>query len=196
MIKIDAIGDVCPLPVIKAKKALKENAEVLISVDNEIATQNLSKMAQQLGLEVKIEQKEAQAFHVAIFSDPNSVMSETHTSVLVKQEASYIVAIDTQVMGRGNDELGMALMKGFIYSLTEQDTLPTHVVFYNGGANLTIAHSDVLDDLKALKESGVEILTCGACLDYFGTTEKLAVGEITNMYRILELMSQSHVVKP
>lgn len=194
MIKIDARGDACPLPVIKAKKALKENSEILVMVDNEIATQNLTKMAEQLGFNVKVEQKEAQVFQVAIFTDNPLVERETHTPR--NQENSYIVVIDSKTMGNGNDELGYALMKGFIYSLTEQDTLPTHVIFYNGGAHLTTLESVVLEDLKVLKEAKVEILTCGACLDYFNLTEKLAVGEVTNMYHILELMSSFHVVKP
>lgn len=194
MIKIDAMGDVCPLPVIKAKKALKENTEILVMVDNEIATQNLAKMAEQLTFEVKVEQKDAQVFQVAIFSD-NPLM-ETQSFTPSRQEDSYVVVIDSKVMGKGNDELGYALMKGFIYSLTEQVTLPTHVIFYNGGAQFTTVESEVLDELTVLKKSKVEILTCGACLEYFELTKKIVVGEVTNMYRILELMSNFHVVKP
>lgn len=195
MIRIDAVGDVCPLPVIKAKKALKENSETLVVVvDNEIATQNLTKMAEQLGFNVKVEQKEAQVFQVAIFSDDHLLETETYAPNM--QENSYIVVIDSNTMGSGNDELGYALMKGLIYSLTEQDTLPMHVIFYNGGAQFTTMESDVLEELRGLQEAKVEILTCGACLDYFSLTEKLAVGEVTNMYHILELMSQFHVVKP
>ena len=52
MIKIDARGDACPLPVVKAKKAIAElhgPGEVEVLVDNEIAVQNLTKMAQQKG---------------------------------------------------------------------------------------------------------------------------------------------------
>ena len=50
MVKVDARGDACPLPVVKAKKALSElngTGEVEVLVDNEIAVQNLTKMAQQ-----------------------------------------------------------------------------------------------------------------------------------------------------
>ena len=52
MIKIDARGDTCPLPVVKAKKAIAElhgSGEVEVLVDNEIAVQNLTKMAKQKG---------------------------------------------------------------------------------------------------------------------------------------------------
>jgi len=194
MMKIDAIGDACPLPVIKAKKALRENSEIAIRVDNEIATQNLTKMAEQLGLQVKVEQEAAQDFQVQIFSEDSLLDPKIHSFSM--QENPYIVIISAKTMGKGDDELGYALIKGFIYSLTEQDTLPAYVIFYNGGIQLTTSGSEVLDDLKALEEADVGILTCGACLDYFDLTEHLAVGEITNMYNILTLMTQFHVVKP
>jgi len=194
MVKIDAIGDACPLPVIKAKKALKENSEIMMRVDNEIATQNLTKMAEQLGLNVKVQQKAVQDFLVQIFPESNPVVPKFHS--FTTQENSYIVVINATTMGKGDDELGYALIKGFIYSLTEQDTLPTHIIFYNGGAKLTTVESEVLDDLKILESANVEILTCGACLDYFGLTKQLAIGEVTNMYNIVTLMTQFHVVRP
>jgi len=196
MFKIDAIGDVCPLPVIKVKKALKDHAEVMIIVDNEIATQNLAKMASQLGLGSKIENVSAQEFHVAIFPDGSSGEVVAKIPVATAIESSYVVVIDSKTMGSGNDELGYALLKGFIYSLTEQDIFPSHVLFYNAGAYLTTEGSEVLEDLTRLKEAGVDVMTCGACLDFFDLKEKLVVGEVTNMYRILEIMSQKRVVKP
>jgi len=194
MMRINAIGDACPLPVVKAKKALKDHSEVVVTVDNEIATQNLSKMAKQLGLQVSTRQEAEQVFQVFISSEGaslNDVIPVPKISM-----GTYIVVINSKTMGSGDDKLGYSLLKGFIYSLTEQDILPTHVIFYNGGAELTTVVSEVLDDLDALETDGVEILTCGACLDYFGLNEKLAVGEVTNMYHILELMSQFRVVKP
>lgn len=194
MVKIDATGDACPLPVIKAKKALKENSEIVMRVDNEIATQNLSKMAQQLGLQVDVEQETSQDFQVRIFSEDSLIDPKIHSFSM--QENPYIVVINAKTMGSGDDDLGLALMKGFIFSLIEQETLPAHVIFYNGGAYLTTVESEVLDDLKALEEANVEILTCGACLDYFGIEAHLAVGEVTNMYHIVTLMTQFHVVMP
>jgi len=200
MMKIDAIGDACPLPVIKAKKALRESDEISIRVDNEIATQNLSKMANQLGLQVNVEQKTDEDFQVRIFPEDSlledSLLLDQKFQGFNIQESSYIVVINAKTMGKGDDELGLALMKGFVYSLTEQDILPTHIIFYNGGAWLTTGESEVLDDLKMLEEASVEILTCGACLDFFGLTHQLAVGEVTNMYHIITLMTQFHVVKP
>ena len=108
-----------------------------------------------------------------------------------------MVAVNSNRMGTGNDELGAVLIKGFLFALTQQDELPSAILFYNGGATLTTEGSASLEDLKNLAAQGVEILTCGTCLNYYGLTDKLAVGEVTNMYSIVEkLVTADLVVKP
>ena len=107
-----------------------------------------------------------------------------------------VVVISSKAMGHGGDELGTALMKGFIYALSQQETLPTTILFYNGGANIPVEGSVSLEDLKNLEAQGVEILTCGTCLNFYGLTDKLAVGTVTNMYNIVEkLTSASKVIR-
>ena len=91
----------------------------------------------------------------------------------------------------------MVLMKSFIFAVTQLDELPEKMVFYNGGAKLTVEDSPVLEDLKSLAEQGVEIMTCGTCLDYYGIKDKLAVGTVTNMYSIVETMQNAgRVIRP
>jgi selenium metabolism protein YedF len=97
-------------------------------------------------------------------------------------------------MGEGNDELGEVLMKGFLYALSQQDVLPSTILFYNGGARLTCGDSPSIEDLRSLEAQGVEILTCGTCLNYYQLTEKLAVGGVTNMYAIVEKLTQADLV--
>ncbi|MEG0254040.1 MAG: sulfurtransferase-like selenium metabolism protein YedF [Vagococcus sp.] len=199
MFEIDARGMACPLPVIKTKKALKENESVTTIVDNDIATQNLKKLAEQLGLTYQREEISNTHFVTVISKEGAQIeISNTvNTEELVPEKIGYTVAIDTDVMGRGSDELGANLMKAFIYSLLEQDELPETIIFYNGGVKLAVEGSDVLDDLKQMKEQGVTIYACGACLNFYGLTDQLAIGEITNMYRIVEMMSSAiKVVKP
>ena len=100
-------------------------------------------------------------------------------------------------MGDGSEELGKTLLKAFVFALPQQDKLPKTILFYNGGAALTCEGSAMLEDLKALEAQGVEILTCGTCLNFYGLTEKLAVGSVTNMYTIAEKLTQAgNVVKP
>jgi len=97
-------------------------------------------------------------------------------------------------MGEGSDELGKILLKGFLYALGQQETLPKTILFYNGGAAMTCEGSPSLEDLTSLQALGVEILTCGTCLNFYGLTDKLKVGEVTNMYAITEKMSQADLI--
>ena len=85
-------------------------------------------------------------------------------------------------------------MKGFIFALTQQEHLPSAILFYNGGARLTCEDSASLEDLKNLASLGVEILTCGTCLNHYGLTDKLAVGDVTNMYVITEKQMQADLI--
>ena len=111
--------------------------------------------------------------------------------------SNTIVVISSDRMGNGNDALGKVLIKGFIYAITQLDTLPKKMLFYNGGATLTVEGSDSLEDLKSLEAQGVEILTCGTCLDYYEVKDKLAVGSVTNMYSIVEAMTEAgKIIKP
>ena len=196
MFKIDALGKACPLPVIETKKALREHEVVQTLVDNEIATQNLKKMAEQLGYIYQMDQ-DAPNHYTVVISKGNADLTEDASQVVepVATMEDYIVVVDTNVMGRGSDELGKNLLKGFIYSLTEQDVLPEKVIFYNGGVHSVVEDSDSLEDLKGMEEQGVEIYACGACLNFYELTS--AVGEVTNMYRIVEMMRQApRIVKP
>ena len=100
-------------------------------------------------------------------------------------------------MGHGNDELGKVLMRGFLFAVTQLEKLPKTMLFYNGGVLLTTEGSDSIEDLKNLEAQGVEIKSCGTCLNYYGISDKLKVGEVTNMYDIVEtLAAASKVIKP
>ena len=105
------------------------------------------------------------------------------------------MVISSNAMGNGDDELGKKLIKGFIFSLTQMDTLPDTMIFYNGGAFLTAQDPDTIKDLKALSAAGVEIITCGACLQHYGLTAQ--VGEVSNMYVIAEKQMQAgRIIRP
>ena len=201
MVKVDARGDACPLPVVKAKKAIAElngAGEVEILVDNEIAVQNLTKMAQQKGLVYRAEKLAEREYSVRFTVGETTPESEEKAEVCVPDtRTDTVVVIASDQMGEGAEELGKTLLKAFVFSLTQQDKLPKTILFYNGGAYLTCEGSPMLEDLKALEAEGVEILTCGTCLNFYGLTEKLAVGGVTNMYVIAEkMLGAGNVVKP
>ena len=88
-------------------------------------------------------------------------------------------------------------MKAFVFAVTKQDRLPETIVCYNTGAYLTCEGADTLEDLKSLEAEGMKILTCGTCLDFYGIKDKLAVGGVTNMYEIVEVMENAKtIVRP
>ena len=108
-----------------------------------------------------------------------------------------MVVISSAAMGNGNDELGHTLMKGFLYALSQLEKLPEKILFYNGGVTWTTEGSDSLEDLRSMEEQGVEILSCGTCLNFYGLTDKLKVGSVTNMYDIVESMAKADkVIRP
>ena len=206
-IKVDAMGDQCPIPVIKTKKALKEITEttlVEVHVDNEIAVQNLSKMAKQKNLEYKCEKLEEQHYIIKINAEAEGVSIQQKAPAENDKEICYpdrksntVVVLSSNQMGNGSEELGQILMKGFIFALTELDELPSTVLLYNSGVKLSTEGSNSIEDLKTLQAQGVEILSCGTCLNYYDLTEKLQVGDVTNMYFILEKMAQAYkIIRP
>ena len=204
---VDARGLACPLPVVNAKKAAEElhTGDVLtVLVDNEIAVQNLQKFAKQKGFSATGEKKAEKEFEVTI----NVVSDAAVQAVAEEAEEEIVCAVDSRkngmvvvlsanVMGTGDEKLGTNLMKAFVFAVTKQDQLPETIVCYNTGAYLTCEGADTLEDMKALEAEGVNILTCGTCLDFYGLKEKLAVGGATNMYDIVERMENAaQIIKP
>lgn len=94
-------------------------------------------------------------------------------------------------MGHGDEKLGAILIKSFLYTVSQTAPLPKTIVFFNGGVKLTCEGSEVLDDIKSMADNGVKIISCGTCLDFYGLKEKLAVGEISNMYTIYETLEKA-----
>ncbi len=104
--------------------------------------------------------------------------------------SNTVFFIASDCLGRGDDELGAALMRPAINSLDKLDGgLPSHILFMNSGVTLCCAGSKVLASLGALSDAGVELLCCGTCLDWFDLKDDLAVGRESNMVEILGLQT-------
>ncbi len=189
---LDNRGLSCPEPVINTKRALEQqNGAPLVSiVDNEVSKSNVLKFARSQGYRTVVRQ-EGTSYFITISQDgpdemrantpaPAETTSSPHTSVL------YLIT--GEEVGRGSGELGRALQKTFLYALAETGQQALHIVFIHGGAHLTCEGSPVLVSLERLKSLGWSIATCGACLDFYSLKDKLAIGEVTNMYAIVELM--------
>ena len=190
---IDALGDKCPVPVVKAKKALATMDEGTLEmlVDNETSVTNLTSFAKSQNCEVSHEQLGDERYSVKIVKAAGAAPEAAAGGAGI---GPRVVVVPSQVMGHGDDELGEVLVKAFVFALTQQDDLPDSILFYNGGVKLTCEGSPVLEDLNKLANAGVEILSCGTCLKHYGIEEKLAVGSVTNMYVIVEKQLQAGVV--
>ena len=190
--ELNALGMVCPRPVIEAKKILESSQPgdvIRILVDNEIAVENLEKLALQLGQGFATSQEKENVYEVLL-------EVKTLAQTLDSGEGGAVVVIASDKMGE-DEMLGKLLLKGFIYALTESSTLPEKIIFYNRGALVNTKESPSLQDLEKLASRGVDIMTCGTCLNYFGLEGKLGVGRITNMYDIVEAQMQGRkIIKP
>lgn len=200
MIKINAIGDTCPIPVVKtinAIKSLKSAEKICVSVDNSVAVENLKKLAFSKKFFVETKQLSEKEYQVMISAD---VVSEIDSEEIIENcivpshKKKTVVVIASNKMGCGDEKLGKTLIKGFIYALSQQDSLPATIIFYNSGAYVSSEDSDSYQDLKTLESKGVEILTCGTCADFYGIKEKIKVGTITNMYTIVEKCSDADLI--
>ena len=201
MIQVNDMGDACPIPVVKTLNALRELAgpgTVQTLVDNQTAVQNLNRLAESKGCTVQTEQLSEKQYQVTITVGEGAELPESADGICTVPSAdkpdNTVVVISADHMGEGDEALGKVLLKGFLFALTQQETLPKTILFYNGGAAITCEGSASLEDLQQLKALGVEILTCGTCLNHYGLTEKLRVGEVTNMYVIAEKQLQATLV--
>lgn len=253
--RLDERGKQCPLPVIDTKKALERCSAgeiVEVTVDNEIAVQNLRKMADHKGLKSSFEKTGDREFQVRITAgnaEPGrsvggqaaeggqagvggqgaedgqaaeggqaavggqvaeggqagvgGMAAEGNEAAGAAQDTAcqpdcrrkgMVVVLSSNRMGQGDEILGKLLMKGFVYALTEQDSLPETILLYNSGAYLSCEGSDNVEDLRNLEAQGVEILTCGTCLNHYGLGDKLKVGSVTNMYEIAERMTGARLL--
>ncbi len=222
---VDARGLACPQPVILTKKAMaEEGVEALITVvDSPTSEANVSRMAKKAGWQVTVEARDDGTYlrlsrerampetlpagkAEAQPATGRSVEPSSRDFVELSRDAQaegrsrrspLVVYVGADRMGRGIDELGSILMRGFVHTLNEVSPLPDVLVFVNTGVRLVTEDSPVLEDLQALAEQGVDILACGTCLNYLELTDKVAIGTVSNMYDIAEtLLGAGKVVAP
>ncbi|HBG5344352.1 TPA: sulfurtransferase-like selenium metabolism protein YedF [Clostridioides difficile] len=192
-IKIDARGLACPKPVINTKRELDnlEEGIVVTTVDNETAKENVLKLAKSLNCEANIVDEKENFISIEIRKGKNILDKQNILDNKESELDDTCIFISSDKMGLGNDELGKVLIKGFIYTLTESKPYPKHILLVNGGVKLSAENEETIENLKILENVGVEILSCGTCLDYYNLKDKLQVGSVTNMYTIVETLKNA-----
>lgn len=186
--KVDARGLACPKPVMLTKQAIDDMQQgiVTVMVDNQVARENVTKFATAKGCSVNVENID-DYFSVTIHRGEAPLLGVEEDSTANTSNTTYVITQDT--LGHGSKALGKILIKSFLYTLLETKPLPRYIILMNAGVLLAIEGSEVLGHLQGLVDQGVEILSCGTCLDYYKVKTNLAVGEITNMYTIVETMN-------
>ncbi len=199
MVEVNCIGQKCPLPLISTKKALVEhpNEVLVITIDNEISCSNLESYLTDNGVEFSVVKNGPLSTITTGSKSTITPLKEPEPYCSTSSDQGYIVVLDGTEMGQGSSELGTILLKGFLTALSENDSLPVELICYNGGVKLASSDSAFCEYLKKLNGKGVKVTLCGTCVDFYGIKETLAVGEISNMYYILNRLSSSlKIVKP
>ena len=186
MIVIDCMGLLCPVPVIKTKKEIEklppEGGVIKVLVDNAIACENLGKMADKKGLKCDVVKVADKQYEVRLTLGERQVTSVAHAP----QAAA-------PAMFRGVFLVVCIIQEKIVYC-SDVEVPPKAVLFFNSGVNLALEGANTLDDLKSLQEKGTQIRVCGTCVDFFNVKDKVAVGEIANMYDIVEFMDGAQKV--
>jgi selenium metabolism protein YedF len=188
--EIDVRGLGCPIPVVRTKKALESinEGELTVLIERPDGCENVKRFAESQGCKVDVEEKD-NLFYIHIHKE------KTAQSSLPKQSRD-VVFITTERLGTGDPQLADILMKAFLNTLWDAEPKPAKILFLNDAVRLTTEGSEVLDSLKLLEEAGVEIFSCGTCLEYYQLKDKLKVGLITNMYDTVDsLLSAGKVIK-
>ena len=178
----------CPQPVIRTKDTLAEMAggELLVSVDNEAARDNVRRFAESQGHGVAVTQV-GEAFQLLItMGEGGAVEAEPAVDCpLPEAKKRIVVHISSECMGRGDDGLGARLMAAYFDTLAQFAKNITHVTLVNSAVRLIAQGSPVLVEARELEKLGVQFVACGVCLKHFGLDDKVQVGIVSNMYSIL-----------
>lgn len=184
MIKVNAMGKLCPEPVIMTKAELAKGAtELEVSVDNDIAVSNVTRLLSGQGFSVEVERNGDERKLKAKKTGEAKVESAGNNSRLLS------VLVTGKTLGRSDAELGEVLIKAFLGTLSKLTTKPAVIAFMNEGVKLTLADSSACEHIKDLEKTGTKVLVCGTCTTHFNITDKVAVGTISNMFEIMEMIT-------
>lgn len=190
---LDCRAHKCPHPVVETRKQMlaEPGAALTVLVGDTTARENISRLAASQGYTVRAEPTEG---GFALQLNPGEKPAETAGPAV---QGKTVAFVSSDAMGNGSDELGRLLMKNFLFTLTELETVPDVLLFVNAGVKLTTEGSESLEALEKIACMGADIASCGLCLDFFHLKEKLAVGRATNMLDIAETLQKAgRIIRP
>lgn len=189
--KLDCCNLACPEPVLQTKKALEtlpNNAILEILVNSEASRENVIRFVQNAGYELRSEeQQDGKTLIIVLKGFTCSIPTDAPKEAFLQK----VLFLKSDTVGEG--ELGAKLIVGFLKSLLELPKLPYRIVCVNKAVHLTTAleHAPVIEILRALESKGVEIFSCGVCLEFYGVEKDLKVGKVGNAYSTVEMLFNS-----
>ena len=196
-VEVNAKGLACPQPVVVTKNALGEieEGEVVVTVDSELARENVKRMAESEGCSVSIEDQGDDVYSLHITKVGSAALSQEIAAEKQLTQEPLVYLFDSDFIGT-NRELGKVLVNGFLNAINSLPKRKSTIIVISNGVRLVTSGSYVLDTLKKFEQTGFTILICGTCLDFFKIREKVEVGTISNALEIMEaLTNAAKVVK-
>lgn len=191
---LDCRGQQCPQPVVQARRFMLDNPaeNFRVQVDDSASRDNLCRLAESQGYSTKISET-GNEFLIELSPGMQQNLSPEGNPAT----GPTVILVGSDQMGCGDVKLGQILMKNFIFTLLEGDALPDSILFVNTGVRLTVGGSDLLEPLEQLIERGVDVASCGLCLEYFELKDALAVGRISNMLETVNAMGKAgRIIRP
>ncbi len=201
---IDTSGQNCPAPLIETKRALKgmkEGESCQIITDNKSSFNNISRFLKDNSTEFTTNESSGK-WVITIKKgavDVSHAISEDYCEKEIPHllKGNFIVAIGSDKMGDGENELGHLLMVNFMKALKDLERLPVRMLFYNSGVRLGSENSEVADHLCEIEKMGVELLFCETCVNYYLLHGKMKAGRLSNMFEIAQIMASGlNILKP
>ncbi len=190
---IDCTGLACPEPVLRTREALEgmDEGVVVVRVDSPASRDNVRRFAESQGCSVSVKEAGRGAWELEIVKGFTCEVPSGPAPGAETRATAFLILAD----GLGPEpELGRILMRSFLGTVAQTDPKPARILFLNRGVHLTTEGSPVLDVIREIADAGVEILSCGTCLEYFGKREALRVGNVANMYDTVETLTGPHKV--
>lgn len=181
---VNAMGKLCPKPVIMTKAEIEKGAtELEVLVDNDIAVSNVTRLLEGKGFSVELSRNGNERKLTA------KKTGKCEVTASAPREKLLAVLVAHDVLGGNDKELGEVLMKAFLGCISKLSHRPAVMAFMNEGVKLVLKDSSACDYIKELENSGTKILVCGTCTTHFDITDRVAVGTISNMFEIMEMIT-------
>lgn len=195
---LDCRGMACPEPVMRTRKMIEGACgPFTVLVDNETARDNVRRFAASADCAVEVAGRE-DGFLLTVTPPPGAERPVPAEAPAEKASPAgrkrVVFFIKSDVLGEGERELGMRLMRMFLYAAAESPEPPAGLAFANRGVRLVTLDAEAAGHVGRLESAGAEVLVCGTCLDYYDLKGSLKAGRVSNMYEILSLVVGADVL--